>query len=156
MVSYDMVFRHRGANRKSLDWGTSDFTPFNKVFASRAKVIPHCRYFLSKLHTSHDCCYAPAEKGKPTHTQVSKACHRSQPAHQYRFACFLTRGQAILVGTSSASLCTYACSAMGLTQQLIVTRTTRSSDGLVRCICALQPALGTQSRKCLQAVFSSH
>ena len=42
-----------------------DFTLFNEAFAGRAKQISRCKYCLSDLHLSIECCYAPLEdKGR--------------------------------------------------------------------------------------------
>lgn len=64
-VSYDMSYRRKAANLKSLDWGTLDSLLFHEAFAGRAKAVPRCRYCLSELHTSQDCDYAPTIEEKP-------------------------------------------------------------------------------------------
>lgn len=63
-VSYDMAFRRKAANQKSLDWGEIDFTLFNEAFAGRAKVLSRCKYCLSDLHLSSGCCYAPMDSSQ--------------------------------------------------------------------------------------------
>lgn len=59
-VSYDMAYRRRVANH----WGVVDFTLLNKAFAGRAKSVARCKYSLSDLHQTGDCCYAPIDGGK--------------------------------------------------------------------------------------------
>ena len=64
-VSYDMAYRRRAANQKSLDWGVIDFTLYNEAFAGRIKAVIRCKYCLSDLHSSADCCYSPIiDQGK--------------------------------------------------------------------------------------------
>ena len=54
-VTYDMAYRCRAANMKSLDWGVIDFNLYNETFAGRAKAIPRCKFCSSELHTSNEC-----------------------------------------------------------------------------------------------------
>lgn len=72
-VTYDMTYRRRAANQKSLDWGVIDFTLFNEAFAGRAKPVARCKFCLSDLHPSTDCCYAPPdENGKGSGRQIQQ------------------------------------------------------------------------------------
>ena len=57
-VTYDIAYRRRAANTKSLEWGVIDFNLYNETFAGRAKAIPRCKFCLSELHSSDDCVHA--------------------------------------------------------------------------------------------------
>ena len=57
-VTYDMAYRRRAANSKSLDWGVIDFNLYTETFACRAKAIPRCKFCSSDLHTTDECEHA--------------------------------------------------------------------------------------------------
>ena len=54
-VTYDLAYRRRAANLKSLDWGAIDFNLYTETFACRGKAIPRCKFCSSDLHTSDEC-----------------------------------------------------------------------------------------------------
>ena len=43
-VTYDLAYRRRAANLKSLDWGVIDFNLYTETFACRGKAIPRCKF----------------------------------------------------------------------------------------------------------------
>ena len=57
-VTYDIAYRRRAANTKSLEWGVIDFNLCNETFAGQAKAIPRCKFCSSELHSSDDCVHA--------------------------------------------------------------------------------------------------
>lgn len=64
-ASYDAAFRRHATNRGSLDWAAIDLTIYNKAFTGRAKLLPRCRYCLSKTHKTRDYQFAPREELPP-------------------------------------------------------------------------------------------
>ena len=54
-VTYDLAYRHRAANLKSLDWGVIDFNLYTETFTCRGKAILRCKFCSSDLHTSDKC-----------------------------------------------------------------------------------------------------
>ena len=84
-VTYDMTYRRRAANMKSLDWGVIDFNLYNETFAGRAKAIPRCKFCSSELHTSNECehTYTPNQSS----SQISQRFRPKGP-EQLTPVCF--------------------------------------------------------------------
>lgn len=59
-ASYDLCFRRKAANLRSLDWGVVDQDLYSKSFTGRAQILIRCKYCLSDVHVSEDCVEAPA------------------------------------------------------------------------------------------------
>lgn len=81
-VSYDMTFRRRAANLKSLDWGAMDVLLFNETFAGRAKQLIRCKFCVSEHHGSADCPYAPEKEDHKSPSFRAPRGNTSRPVVQ--------------------------------------------------------------------------
>ena len=73
-ASYDVCFRRKAANRRSLDWGVVDQDLYSKSFTGRAKGTPRCIYCLSDAHVSDECVDAPFEARKKDLRTTKEIC----------------------------------------------------------------------------------
>ena len=76
--------------------------------------MARCKYCLSDLHQTDDCCYAPIDEGKVKgrHSQQRLTSESNNNRPSIQFACCLMRKEAANVDTKAASLLTCALNAM--------------------------------------------
>lgn len=63
-ATYDLCYRRRAANLRSLDWGVVDQDLYSKSFTGRARSVVRCKFCLSDAHVSDECVDAPVP-GEP-------------------------------------------------------------------------------------------
>ena len=73
-ATYDLCFRRKAANLRSLDWGVIDQGLYSKSFTGRAKSTVRCRYCLSDAHSSDECVDSPRDTGKRDWSTSREVC----------------------------------------------------------------------------------